>query len=81
MITMVTKHKKGSFQLSQNKEKTMQNSDVICFICGKKHWGKPCYKEIGACFVYGKHGYMIWDCPEKKKFITEKPIEENKVDK
>ena len=56
---MVTKHKKGSFQLSQNKEKTMQNSDVICFICGKKHWGKPCYKEIGACFVYGKHGYMI----------------------
>ena len=54
---------------------------MICSICGKKHWGKPCYKEIEACFGHGKHGYMIQDCPKNKKFITGKPMGENKVDK
>ncbi|KAL6345232.1 hypothetical protein AAG906_015715 [Vitis piasezkii] len=55
--------------------------DVTCSICGKKHWGKPCYKESGACFGCGKHGHMIRDCPENKKFIIGKPKEENKEDK
>ena len=60
---------------------TLQNLDLTCSICGKKHWGKPCYKETKACFGYGKHGHMIWDCPENKKFIIGKPKEENKEDK
>ncbi|KAL6334441.1 hypothetical protein AAG906_015630 [Vitis piasezkii] len=42
-----------------------QNSDVICSSCGKKHGGRPCYREIEACF-------------ENKKFIIVKPKEENK---
>ena len=56
----------------------MQNLDVTSSVCGKKHWGKPCYKEFGACFGCGKHGHMIQDCPENKKFIIGKLKEENK---
>ena len=59
----------------------MQNLDVTSSVCGKKHWGKPCYKEFGACFGCEKHGHTIWDCPEDKKFIIGKPKEENKEDK
>ena len=66
---------------SQIKKEVVQNLDVTCSICGKKHWGKPCYKEFGACFGCGKHGHMIQDCPENKKFIIGKPKEENKEDK
>ncbi|KAL6333473.1 hypothetical protein AAG906_028658 [Vitis piasezkii] len=65
----------------QIKGEVVQNLDVTCFICGKKHWGKPWYKEYGACFGCGKHGHMIWNCPENKKFIIGKPNEENKEDK
>ena len=54
---------------------------MTCSICGKKHWGKPCYKEYEACPGYEKHGHMIWDCPKNKKFIIGKPEEENKEDK
>ena len=53
----------------------MQNLDVTYSICGKKHWGKPCYKEFGAC------GHMIRDCPKNKKFTIGKLKEENKEDK
>ena len=60
---------------SQIKDEVMKNLDVTCSTCGKKHWGKPCYKEFGAC------GHMIRDCPENKKFIIGKPKEENKEDK
>ena len=66
---------------SQIKGEVVQNLDVTCSICGKKHWGKPCYQESRACFGCGKHGYMIWDCPENKKFIIGKLKEENKEDK
>ena len=66
---------------SQIKGEVVQNLDVTCSICGKKHWGKPCYKESKACFGCGKHGHMIRDCPENKKFIIGKPKEENKEDK
>ena len=59
----------------------MQNLDVACSICGKKHWGKTCYKVSEACFGCGKHGHMIQDCLENKKFIIGKPKEENKEDK
>ena len=44
---------------NQNKVKTTQNSDVICPTCGKKHRGRPCYKEIVACFGCGKQGHMF----------------------
>ena len=27
---------------SQIKGEVVQNLDVTCSICGKKHWGKPC---------------------------------------
>ena len=59
----------------------MQNLDMTCSICGKKHWGKSCYKETKAWFDYGKHGHMIRDCPKNKNSITGKPNEENKEDK
>ena len=55
---------------SQIKGEVVQNLDVTCSICGKKHWGKPCYKEFGAC------GHMIRDCPKNKKFIIGKPKED-----
>ena len=54
---------------------------MTCSICGKKHQGKPCYKEFEVCFGCGKHGHMIQGCPENKKFIIGKPNEENKEDK
>ena len=66
---------------SQIKGEVAQNLDLTYSICGKKHWGKPCYKEFEACFGCGKHGYMIWDCSENKKFIIGKLKEENKEDK
>ena len=59
----------------------MQNLYMICSICGKKHWCKLSYKEIEACFGCGKYEYMIWDCPQNKKFITRKPKKENMEDK
>ncbi|RVW70732.1 Transposon Ty3-G Gag-Pol polyprotein [Vitis vinifera] len=55
--------------------------DGACPTCGKKHGGRPCYREIGACFGCGKQGHLIRDCPENRKFITGKPKEENKEDK
>ena len=59
----------------------MQNLNVICTICGKKHWVRSCYKESGVCFGCGKFGHMIRDCLEKKKFVIGKPKDENKEDK
>ena len=61
---------------SQIKDEVMKNLDVTCSTCGKKHWGKPCYKESRACFGCGKHGHMIRDCPKNKKFIIGKPKED-----
>ena len=58
-----------------------QNSDVICSSCGKKHGGRPCYREIGACFGCRKQEHKVQDYPENKKFIIGKPKEENKEDK
>ena len=82
MVLMVTKYKKKSApSRNQNKGKPTQNSDVICPTCGKKHGGKPCYREIGACFGCGKRGHMVRDCPENKKFAFGKPKEENKEDR
>ncbi|RVW79287.1 Transposon Ty3-I Gag-Pol polyprotein [Vitis vinifera] len=66
---------------NQNKGKAVQNLDGACPTCGKKHGGKPCYRETGACFGCGKKGHLIRDCPENRKFITGKPKEENKEDK
>ena len=54
---------------------------MICPTCGKKHGGKPCYKETGACFGCGKQGHMVRDCPKNKKFAFGKPKEENKEDR
>ena len=46
--------KKSAPSRNQNKGKATQNSDVICPTCGKKHGGKPCYRETRACFGCGK---------------------------
>ena len=55
MVRMVTNYKKKKFTSTdnQNKEKTVQNSNVIYLTCGKKHMGRSCYKETGACFSCG----------------------------
>ena len=67
--------------INQNKEKTTQNSNVICPTYGEKHGHRPCYKETGACFGCGKQGHMVRDCPKNKKFIIGKHKEKNKKDK
>ena len=46
--------KKSAPSRNQNKGKTTQNLDGICPTCGKKHGGRPCYRETGTCFGYGK---------------------------
>ena len=66
---------------NQNKGKATQNLDGICPTCGKKHGGRPCYREIRAWFGCGKQGHMVRDCPENKKFVFGKPKEENKEDR
>ena len=47
------KKKKFTSTDNQNKEKTVQNSNVIYLTCGKKHRGRSFYKETGACFSCG----------------------------
>ena len=54
---------------------------MVCSTCGKKHGGRPCYRETGACFCCGKQGHLIRDCPENKGYIIGKPKEENKDNK
>ncbi|KAL6323506.1 hypothetical protein AAG906_039083 [Vitis piasezkii] len=61
--------------------KAAQNLDGICPTCGKKHRGRSCYREIGACFGCGKQGHMVRDCPESRRFVFGKPKEENKDDR
>ena len=73
--------KKSAPSKNQNKGKATQNLDGICPTCGKKHRGKPCYRETRACFGCGKHGHMVKDCPKNKKFLFGKPNEENKEDR
>ncbi|RVW46416.1 hypothetical protein CK203_081708 [Vitis vinifera] len=48
---------------------------------GAHAWGRPCYRETGACFGCGKQGHMVRDCPESKKFVFGKPKEKNKEDR
>nr|CAN68039.1 hypothetical protein VITISV_018924 [Vitis vinifera] len=71
----------GAHGRNQNKGKAAQNLDGACPTCGKKHGGRPCYREIEACFGYGKQRHLIRDCLENRKFITGKPKEENKENK
>ena len=74
--------KKSAPTRNQNKGKvTQQNSEVVCFTRGKKHGGRPYYRETGACFGCGKKGHLIQDCLENKGFIIGKPKEENKDNK
>ncbi|RVW53996.1 hypothetical protein CK203_072960 [Vitis vinifera] len=73
--------RRSTSRRNQNKGKTVQNLDGACPTCGKKHGGRPCYRETGACFGCGKQGHLIRDCPENRKFITGKPKKENKEDK
>ncbi|XP_034674472.1 uncharacterized protein LOC117905697 [Vitis riparia] len=46
--------KKSAPNRNQNKGKTAQNLDGICPTCGKKHGGRPYYRETEACFGCGK---------------------------
>ena len=74
--------KKSAPTRNQNKGKvTQQNSDVVRSTCGKKHGGRPCYRDTGTCFGCGKQGHLIQDCPKNKGFIIGKPKEENKDNK
>ncbi|XP_010648083.1 uncharacterized protein LOC104878882 [Vitis vinifera] len=73
--------KRFALSRNQNKGKATQNLDGICPTCGKKHRGRSCYRETGACFGCGKQGHMVRDCPESRKFVFGKPKEENKDDR
>ncbi|RVX14880.1 Retrovirus-related Pol polyprotein from transposon 17.6 [Vitis vinifera] len=42
--------KKSALSRNQNKGKTTQNLDGICPTCGKKHGGRPYFRETEACF-------------------------------
>ena len=66
---------------SQNENKIVQNSIVICLTYGMKHEGRPCYRKTGAWFGYRKQEHMIRDCPDNKKFIIRMPKKENREDK
>ena len=55
--------------------------DVVCPTCGKKHRGRPCYRETEAYFSYGKQRHMIRECPKNKKFINKKPKKEKNENK
>ena len=46
--------KKSALSRNQNKGKTTQNLDGICPTCGKKHGGRPYFRETEACFRCGK---------------------------
>ncbi|RVW67114.1 Retrovirus-related Pol polyprotein from transposon 17.6 [Vitis vinifera] len=54
---------------NQNKGNATHYLDGACPTCGKKHGGRPCYRETGACFGCGKQGHLIRDCLENRKFI------------
>ena len=73
--------KKFTLSRNQNKGKTTQNLDGICPTCGKKHGGRPYYRETEAWFGCGKQGHMVRDCPESRKFVFGKPKEKNKEDR
>ena len=73
--------KRSAPSRNQNKGKATQNLEGICPTCGKKHGGRPCYRETGACFGCGKQGHMVRDCSESRKFVFGKPREENKYDR
>ena len=46
--------KKSALSRNQNKGKAAQNLDGICPTCGKKHGGRPYFRETEACFRCGK---------------------------
>ncbi|XP_034677701.1 uncharacterized protein LOC117908146 [Vitis riparia] len=46
--------RRSTSERNHNKGKAAQNLDGACPTCGKKHGGRPCYREIGACFGCGK---------------------------
>ena len=73
--------KRSAPSRNQNKGKAAQNLEGICPTCGKKHGGRPCYRETGACFGCGKQGHMVRDCLESRKFVFRQPKEENKDDR
>ena len=73
--------KRSAPNRNQNKGKTTQNLDGIYPTCDKKHGGRPCYREIGACFGCEKQGHMVRDCPENRKFVFGKLKEDNKDDR
>ncbi|RVW89663.1 RNA-directed DNA polymerase-like [Vitis vinifera] len=43
--------KRSAPSRNQNKGKATQNLDVICPTCGKKHGGRPCYRETELALV------------------------------
>ncbi|RVW27201.1 Transposon Tf2-2 polyprotein [Vitis vinifera] len=76
MVLMVIKHSEGLHQEEIRIKGSSAEFRWACPTCGKKHGGRSCYRETGACFGCGKQGHLIRDCPENRKFITGKPKEE-----
>ncbi|CAN6477769.1 unnamed protein product [Victoria cruziana] len=57
-------HKREAFK--RYKPSTFQK-DEECSKCHRRHPGRPCYKDSGACLYCGELGHFIWECPKKKE--------------
>ncbi|CAN6452104.1 unnamed protein product [Victoria cruziana] len=57
-------HKREAFK--RYKPSTFQR-DEECSKCHRRHHGRPCYKDSGACLYCGELGHFIRECPKKKE--------------
>ena len=61
---------------NHSRGKATHNSYIVCPTYGKRHGNMPCYREIGACFGYGKLWHIIRDYPKNKRLMLKKHKED-----
>ncbi|CAN6486610.1 unnamed protein product [Victoria cruziana] len=59
-------HKREAFK--RYKPSTFQG-DEECSKCRRRHPGRPCYKDSGACLYCGELRHFIRECPKKKELV------------
>ncbi|RVW50103.1 Retrovirus-related Pol polyprotein from transposon gypsy [Vitis vinifera] len=72
--------KKSALSRNQNKGKAAQNLDGICPTCGKKHGGRPYFRETEACFrSRGEHerhlSFVLQTLRDKQLYVKLKKCE------